>query len=66
MIKKMHTAPTNLCHEPYLTEWHADLEEGIQIWVQAGIEGTNWVRLGDLFERSVLDLRTKINMSELL
>ncbi len=53
MIKKMMTAPCSLNTEPYLTEWHADLESGMEIWIQTSEDESNpkWVRLGSLFER---------------
>ena len=56
MIKKMMTAPCSLNTEPYLTEWHADLESGMEIWIQTSEDQENpkWVRLGYLYEKSVM------------
>lgn len=53
MIKKMLTPPTNLSKEPYLTEWHADLEGGLEVWIQTNEDEENpkWVRLGSLLEK---------------
>ena len=47
------TAPCSLNTEPYLTEWHADLESGMEIWIQTSEDQENpkWVRLGNLFEK---------------
>lgn len=54
MIIKKIVAPSKLCCEPYLTEWHADLEAGMQIWVQTSKDENDpkWIRLGDLFEQA--------------
>ncbi len=48
----MMTAPCSLNTEPYLTEWHADLESGMEIWIQTNEDESNpkWVRLGNLLE----------------
>lgn len=53
MIKKMMTAPCSLNTEPYLCEWHADLESGMEIWIQTSEDQEHplWVRLGMLFEK---------------
>ncbi len=57
MIKKMITAPCHLNDEPYLTMWHHSTEDGVQIWIQINPDKSdaNWIRLGDLFEQSLLD-----------
>jgi len=50
----MMTAPCSLNTEPYLTEWHADLESGMEIWIQTSeTEEMKWVRLGSLYEKMV-------------
>ncbi len=60
MIIKKIVAPSKLCCEPYLTEWHANLESGMQIWIQTSEDETNpkWIRFGDLYEMSVLKYRS--------
>lgn len=54
MVIKKIVAPSNLCVEPYLTQWYADLESGMQIWIQTNEDNKNpkWVRLGALYEAS--------------
>jgi hypothetical protein len=49
----MLTAPCSLNIEPYLTEWHADLESGMEIWIQTSEDESNpkWERLGNILER---------------
>jgi hypothetical protein len=46
--------PTHLNEEEYLAQWHCENEAGsTQIWIQTSKEGKpEWVRLGDLYERS--------------
>ncbi len=48
----MMTAPCSLNTEKYLCEWHADLESGMEIWIQTSEDENNpkWVRLGHLLE----------------
>ena len=60
MIKKMMTTPCSLNNEPYLTEWHHEMEDGsVHIWVQCNeVVDDNakpqWVRLGDILEKEWL------------
>lgn len=60
MIKKMITIPTRLDSEPYLTEWHADVEPKVQIWIQCSkdLQAPKWIRLGELYEEAVLKGKT--------
>lgn len=62
----MITLPTHLDHEPYLTEWHADVEPKKQIWVQSSKDSENpkWVRLGDLFEDMIITHKKKLSMKD--
>lgn len=55
IIRKI-ISPTKQHHEPYLTLWIADLEQGKQIWVQNSedIEKPLWERYGDIVERRML------------
>ncbi len=48
----MMTAPCSLNTEPYLCEWHADLQSGMEIWIQTSEDESKpkWVRLGSLYE----------------
>lgn len=49
--------PTNLsCKEEQGTTWIADLEDGLQVWRQIGLdkEVPEWVRLGTLYEARYL------------
>lgn len=65
MIKKMMTAPCSLNTEPYLTEWHADLESGVEIWIQTSeTEEMKWERLGNLYERAVLADKPSLNIRD--
>jgi hypothetical protein len=56
IIRKI-IAPTKQHHEPYLTLWIADLEQGKQIWVQNSEdqEKPHWERYGELVERKILE-----------
>lgn len=49
----MMTAPCSLNVEPYLCEWHGDLETGIEIWIQTSEDQENpkWMRLGNILEK---------------
>lgn len=63
MIKKMMTAPCSLDREPYLCEWHADLESGMEIWIQISKdqEHPDWIRMGNLFEKAYLTMGMQVN-----
>jgi len=56
IIRKI-IAPTKQHHEPFLTLWIADLEEGKQIWIQTSkdIDKPQWERAGMLFEECSLE-----------
>jgi hypothetical protein len=50
---KKFYCPTNLSSfEEYGFVWKADLENGVQIWIQTSKDSTHpkWIRLGDLLE----------------
>lgn len=66
MVKNMITLPTHLDHEPYLTEWHADVEPGMQIWIQSSKDQENprWVRLGELFEHAILTKKKSLSIKD--
>lgn len=51
-IMKRMSPPNNLQREPYKTQWYADLESGLQIWIQCSPDQENpkWRRLGDVLE----------------
>ena len=68
MVKDMITLPTHLDHEPYLTEWHADVEPAIQIWIQCSRDPENprWIRLGELFEQAILAGKTTLSVEDLI
>ena len=54
-VTRKFSCPTNLSSfEEYGTIWIADMENGIQIWIQTSKESNNpkWIRLGDLLEIS--------------
>jgi hypothetical protein len=59
-------APSKLCCEPYLTEWHANLEIGMQIWIQTSQDPENpkWIRLGDLYEATVAANKTSDTLTD--
>lgn len=53
MIIEKVVAPENLSNkEPQGTRWIADLESGIQVWIQISQDSDkpNWQRLGDVYE----------------
>ncbi len=66
MVVKKIVAPSNLCCEPYKTEWHADLETGMQIWIQINKDELNpkWIRLGELFESAVRASKPSMDLED--
>lgn len=53
MLMKYHK-PTKQNDEPYGTIWNANLEVGTELWIQIGEPDVEWVRLGDLYEKTYL------------
>jgi hypothetical protein len=60
IIKKI-IAPTKQHHEEFNTLWIADLDQGIQMWLQTSqdIEKPNWERVGNLYEQWALEVGEK-------
>ncbi len=56
MLMKYHR-PTSINKEPFFMIWHANLESGIELWVQGStdIEHPDWQRLGDVYEKTYLE-----------
>lgn len=51
-------APSNLVsHEPYLTVWIAELEDGKKMWIQtsADADATKWKRMGEFLEEILIN-----------
>jgi len=53
----MITAPCHLNNEEYLCLWYHTMDNGVQIWVQTSVDESSpkWVRLGDWFERALIN-----------
>ncbi len=46
-----YSRPTKYDKEPSGSLWHADMESGIEMWIQCGESEPDWKRIGDIYEK---------------
>lgn len=53
-MEKQYRRPNSLDKNEFGSIWDADMESGLEVWVQSSneIDNPKWVRLGELFEKN--------------